>query len=355
MRLLLQPEQVAQRERLLDAAEHIVRDYAAWFGGLRDGRVTLVDLPWRGSRGDRLGDGVATFETRWLVGRASLQPEKAMARAIARLLWSSVVDEHDAELLDELVEYSHGLAVERIYAARFQRPAYSALELRYFGDLLPWTLSRVLLDRAAGLRDIRGRRLLTLERYIGWPALQRALVAVVEQSASHRLSRDDVFGIIGAAAGQDLHWFAAAAFQPNVVFDYAIRDLTTVGATCSGQPCYRTTAVAGRNGAPFTGSSLDAVGPYESGRAVRVAVAFEGGASAVDTWDGRSDAKTFSYESAAPAVSATIDPEDIIALDRRRVNNSRRLGPRPATWMAGWSGRWMVWLQDVFLAYASLV
>src|SRR5262249_43212698 len=126
-----------------------------------------------------------------------------MARANARLLWSSVVDEHDTELLDELVEYSHGLAVERIYAARFQRPAYSALELRYFGDLLPWTLSRVLLDRAAGLRDIRGRRLLTLERYIGWPALQRALVAVVEQSASHRLSRGPLFGVIRPPAGPD--------------------------------------------------------------------------------------------------------------------------------------------------------
>ncbi len=137
--------------------------------------------------------------------------------------------------------------------------------------------------------------------------------------------------------------------------DYAIADVTSVAADCGAPPCFRTTVIARRNGAPFTGSSHEPVGGYESGRAIGLLVTFQGGATATDAWDGRSESKTFVYESPTQAVSAEIDPDHVLVLDSRKVNNSRRLVANAPVAANRWSARWMVWLQDVLLSYASLV
>jgi hypothetical protein len=281
--------------------------------------------------------------------------EADIARGISRQWWSGVVTVDDAALADELVEYSQGLTVERLFADRNSRPGYSFLEASYFGGLLPWTYRGALLDRVAATRGRSGARLLTLERYLGWPALQRGLAAVIEQGRTHPISRDRFFQIVGDTVGQDLGWFSASAFERRDAVDYAIEYVTSVAGDCGGRRCFRTRVTASRHGVPFTGSSREPMGEYDSGRAIRLMVAFADGTTIVETWDGRSETKKLMYESSAPAVLAQVDPDRVLVLDARQTNNSRRVHGTAAVAANRWSAHWMSWLEDLLLSYATLV
>ena len=107
-------------------------------------------------------------------------------------------------------------------------------------------------------------------------------------------------------------------------------------------------------GAEFTGTTAPRVGAFESGRGMQIRIAFEDGSERVDSWDGRDRSRLFTYESASPARSATIDPGDMLLLDTNRTNNSRMRVPAAPEAATKWASRWALWLQDLLLTYASL-
>ena len=62
-----------------------------------------------------------------------------------------------------------------------------------------------------------------------------------------------------------------------------------------------------------------------------------------------------SIDHTSPAVSAQVDPDQVLLLDTNFTNNS--FTTRPQGWRAAnkWSAAWMVWLQDQLLTWAALV
>jgi hypothetical protein len=231
----------------------------------------------------------------------------------------------------------------------------SVLQLTYFGGLVHWTIRGVRLAPENVIRSRDGRAFLTLERYLGKPALQRGLAAAEEASRSQPLSQKEFFGLLGNVVGQDLMWFSHAVFDDGGPIDYAIDSMTSVAAAdCGFEPCIRTSVGDRRTGTPFTGSSREPVGPYEEGRAIVVETTFEDGTVSRDSWDGRSETMSFTYLTRAPAVKAEVDPDHVLVLDESKTNNSRTAAPRTAAAANRWSARWMLWLQNVVLSYAAL-
>jgi hypothetical protein len=53
-------------------------------------------------------------------------------------------------------------------------------------------------------------------------------------------------------------------------------------------------------------------------------------------------------------VSAVVDPDRTVLLDLRQTNNSKSLAPKTGTAASIWSARYMIWLEDLLLNYASL-
>lgn len=360
VRVLLQPEHAAQAERLLDAAVDALAQHRRWLSPYPGDYLTMIDTGWRDATGDRAYPGLITFATRWLVPSTVLAPEAAVVRGISGQWWGGVVSiepEEGPELADALKDYFSGLIVEHLFDVRHQRLAYSTFERTYFGGLIPWTWRDVRVSRASAYRTRGARGFATLERYLGAPVLQRALAAVVDRHTDRRISGGEFFQVAGDAAGQDLRWFEAAVFARADSFDYAIGSVVTVpDATCDAAPCFRTNVISERRGdGQFTGTSTPPVGPYESGRAIVVSVAFADGQAAAETWDGRALTKSMDFRSRAPAVSARVDPDRMLLLDVAQTNNSWTSTPRAASASARWSVIWAVWLQDLLLSYASLV
>jgi hypothetical protein len=360
VRLLLQPEHAPQAERLLDAAVDALALHRRWLSPYPDDHLTMVDTGWRDAISDRAYPGLITFATRWIVPSTTLAPEAAVARGLSAQWWGGMVGidpVEDYALADGLQGYFTAMIVEHLFDVRHQRLASAAFGRAFFGGFIPWTWRGVLVSRASAYRGRAALGFGTLERYLGAPVLQRALAAVIDRHLDERISRREFFRVAGDAAGQDLRWFEEAVFERAGSFDYAVGSVVTVpDASCDTSPCFRTNVVIERRAdGQFTGTSEPPVGPYESGRALLVAVSFGDGQRVVDTWDGRGLSTSLIVRSRVPAVSARVDPDRMLLLDVTQTNNSWTGTPGTARASTRWSATWAVWLQDLLLSYASLM
>ncbi len=260
---------------------------------------------------------------------------------------------------------------------------YSLYEVRELGGFVPWAIRALRLDRdttgldrsafrrqptvpmndAAGTRRARTAKsataLATLERYLGWPVMQRGLSLAVRRFAGQDMTIQQLFATMGDAANRNLSWFVEQAFGSTAVFDFAVAELSSDPADagkCGAGRCFQTTVVVQRVGdALFTGTSQLPVGEFESGRALEIRVLFSDGQEVIERWDGRARSKTFVYLGPSPAVSAQIDPNRTLLLDLNRLNDGRTLQPAPFSVTLPWSVRWTVWLQDLLLTYAFFI
>ena len=380
--LQLHPDHRRHEARIRDAAGEAINQYVEWFGPAPFESLTVETAPpGAPPSADRAGS--IALRPHWLQPDRSLLLEAEIARATARQWWGGAVTMADQSLADGIAEYAQSRTVERIYDRRHQRMSYSTYETRYFGGLVPWAIRALRLDRRtagvgrSGYRhhadvDLRGTApelkaaraakiaagLLTLERYIGWPALQRGLSLAVERYRGRSMSADDFARTIGDAADRDLSWFFNPLFKSTATWDYAVTSISTEArpaSNCGEASCVRSTVVIERLGdAMFTGTVHQPSGDFESGRAVEIDVEFADGQKAQERWDGRAASKTLTFDGPSPVTRAAIDPREVLAMDLYRQNNTRSVAIVDTTTPASWSVRWTIWLQDLLLTHALL-
>jgi hypothetical protein len=309
-----------------------------------------------------------------------MAPELAVARAVGRLRWHEAIPDADLPLwfTRGLVEYSARRAVLPLFEGHNLSPGYAFLEERFFdgfvprfvrirllpetdGDPLPAfranpTVSVQLDPRsAADARSLAAKTVLTLgtlERWLGRPVTDQVIAEFVRDARGRRATITDFSRVATEVSGQNLSWLLDQTFGSSNVFDYGIAALDS---RPDGAGLFETTIVARRYGdGLFTGSSVKPIGPFESGRGVALLVMFESGERRTDYWDGRSREKTFHYRGPSRAQSAVIDPDRTMLLDLARTNNSMTLAPRRDVAASVWSMRYLLWLQDLLLTYASL-
>lgn len=367
--------------RIRDAAAEAIGQYSAWFGPAPFDRLTVSTIG-AGLEPPPEVPGQVTITAHWLQRERSLGLEAEVARAVAKQWWGVSIAMPAQFLSDGIAEYAQSRTLERIYDRRHQRLAYSTYEARYFGGLVPWAIRALRLDRqTAGigratyrrqhdadlrdgdpsLRDARSAKvaaaLLTLERYIGWPALQRGLSLATERYRGRAMSTDDFARTIGDASDRDLTWFFNPLFNDASRWDYSVASVATEPRrdACGPGPCIRSTIIVERLGnAMFSGTIHRPTGEFESGRAIEIEIDFADGQKVTDRWDGRAASKTIVFDGPSPVTRASIDPRDVLALDLTRLNNTRATTATDSNAVITWSARWTVWLQDLLLTHAFL-
>ena len=89
---------------------------------------------------------------------------------------------------------------------------------------------------------------------------------------------------------------------------------------------------------------------------VDVLVVFADGDTVREHWNGRDRWTTFTYDRAARASYAVVDPDRVLLLDVDRTNNSYTTTPILSQAAASkWATKWMVWLQDALTTYAFFI
>jgi hypothetical protein len=366
MRLLLQPEHRAQAQRHFDATAACLRYYGEWFGPYPYGHVTIVDPAYQSDSGGMEYPTLFTAGSRWLAPAAVTQPEGVTVHEAGHQFWYGIVGNNEFEhaWMDEgLNTFSTARTIEQAFT-----PNYHAR--RYFGGFVPWVFYDLPVTRETDGNRLAGYRLVaeadvqatptwrywpgsasaitynktalwlnTLERYLGWPVLQRAMATYFDRWKFRHPRPADFFGVLDEVSGQDLGWFFDEVHRSSNVFDYGVQELTSeaLEAERAGGARFRTVVVANRLGEAFF--------------PVDVVTTFAGGERVTERWDGRDRRRVFVYERPERAVRAEVDPQRVLLLDVNYTNNSRTLAPRGGEASLKWALKWMVWVQDLMLTY----
>lgn len=366
VRLMLQPEHLRQAPRHFEAARAALRYYGEWFGPYPYSRLTIIDPAWQ-SRADGM-----EYPTLFTVGTSLLNPDAdfyspdTVVHEAGHQWWHGVVGSNEFEdaWLDEGInQYANARADAEAGFSRFR------LVHHFFGGFVPWVLRDIPWDRVAFgdlVSSYRGSATIdapstpsyrywpgdpapitysktslwlhTLERALGWPTIQRILSTYFERWQFRHPKLADFFQIANEESGRDLGPFFDQVYRGSSTFDYGVQNVKSVAA---GKDNLRTDVVVRRYG--------DGIFP------VTVLVNFSDGAQTRVSWDGGDRWKLISVDHATAAVSAQVDPDQILLLDTNFTNNSYTAepqGPRAAT---KWATTWMVWLQDQLLTWTFFV
>jgi hypothetical protein len=364
MRLLLQPEHADQAERHFDGTRTTLKYYGEWFGAYPYGHITIVDPAYQSGAGGMEYPTLFTAGTRWLAPAHVTTPEGVVVHEAGHQFWYGIVGNNEFEdaWMDEgFNTFSTARAIAQVYSPNY-------LALRYFGGFVPWVFKDIVISRETDGNRLQGYRrdaksdaqstpsfryfpttggsisynktalwLNTMERWLGWPTLQRVMTAHFAKWQFKHPKPDDFFETASAVSGRNLHGFFDEVYRSSNVFDYGVQDLKTARAGDD----YHTTVVVRRYG--------EAMFPVD------VVVTFRDGERITEHWDGRDRWKLYTYERPAAARSAQVDPSRTLLLDVDYTNNSRTLDPKGEAAATKWAAAWTVWLQDNLLSWVSLL
>ncbi len=365
MRLLLQPEHADQAERHFDATRTTLKYYGEWYGAYPYGHITIIDPAYQSGAGGMEYPTLFTAGTRWLAPSRVTTPEGVTVHEAGHQFWYGIVGNNEFEdaWMDEgFNTFSTARAVAQVYDPNY-------LALRYFGGFIPWVFRDVVINRETDGNRLSGYRrdaksdaqstpsyryfpttggsitynktglwLNTLERWLGWPTLQRIMSTHFDTWKFRHPKPADYFDTVNAVAARDLGWFFDQVYRSSNVFDYGVQNLTSAR---DDRDQFRTNVIVRRRG--------EAIFPVD------VLVTFRDGERVTEHWDGKDRWKLYTYDRRAQALSAEVDPARVLLLDVDYTNNSETLEPQGARAATKWSLKWMVWLQDGLLSWASLV
>jgi hypothetical protein len=364
MRLLLQPEHADQAERHFTATRTALKYYGEWYGAYPYGHITIIDPAYQSGAGGMEYPTLFTAGTRWWIAKGVTTPEGVTVHEAGHQFWYGIVGNNEFEdaWMDEgFNTFSTARAVWQVF-----NPNYYAQ--RYFGGFVPYVFKDIVLTRETDGNGLRGYRataksddgstpsyryfpgsgggitylktalwLNTMERWLGWPTLQRIMSTHFARWQFKHPKPHDFFDIVTEVAGRDLGWYFDQVYRGSNVFDYGVQDLKSEP---DGER-FRTTVVVRRYG--------EAIFPVD------VRVTFRNGETVTEHWSGRDRWKLYVYDRAAKALSAHVDPERVLLLDVNTTNNSRTLEPKAHAAATRWSHTWWVWLEDVLLSYGFFV
>jgi hypothetical protein len=364
MRLLLQPEHAGQAERHFDATRTTLKYYGEWYGAYPYGHITIIDPAYQSGAGGMEYPTIFTAGTRWLAPAGVTTPEGVTVHEAGHQFWYGIVGNNEFEdaWMDEgFNTFSTARAVAQVYDPNY-------LALRYFGGFIPWVFRDIALGRETEGNRLAGYRrdaksdaqstptyryfpttggnitynktalwLNTMERWLGWPTLQRIMAAHFEKWKFRHPKPNDYVETVNAVAGRDLGWYFDQVYRSSNVFDYGVQDLTS--ARDGDQ--YRTNVIVRRYG--------EAMFPVD------VVVTLRNGERMAEHWDGKDRWKLYTYDRSVQALDARVDPDRVLLLDVDYTNNSKTLEPKGGGAATKWSLKWMLWLQDCLLSWVALV
>ena len=371
MRLLLQPEHVAQADRHFRATRAALKYYGTWFGPYPYGHITVVDpvtivnaAAQGGGTGGMEYPTLFTAGTRWFAPWLGQQPESVTVHEAGHQFWYGIVatNEFEHAWMDEgLNTFSTARSLDQAGAFPQQ---FVAVE-RYFGGLAAWAYTDVPWSRAIDGNRLNAYRpvasydaqstptwkywpgsagaitynktalwLATLERMLGWETTQRILATHFQRGAFRHPTPEEFFAIANEVSGQDLTWFFDAVYRSSATFDYGVAQVTSLSR--GGR--LEHDVVVRRYG--------DGIFP------VTVRVTLDDGSAMTERWDGRERWHVLRIEHAAQIDRVEVDPERVLLLDVDYTNNSWSAQPRAAEAAKKWSLRWLTWLEELMLTHA---
>jgi hypothetical protein len=370
LRLFLQPEHRAQKERHLRAARVALTGLTRLLGPYPYATLSVVDPPWgAGGASGMEYPTLITAGTRRFAPAAGQSPESVTVHEIVHQYFQGMLATNEVEepWLDE------GFTVyvtERILAEAYGNPRPIIDVFGWRGTLgiemhRPLDTSRsAFSSRARGAvaspstafssREAYGAvvyrkaalALFTLERLAGREVMDRALRLYVDRWRFRHPTAADFVAVFEEAAGADWSFFFDRVIFQDGTLDYAV----AVASTAPSRAPRGLFGDRGETAPPRAAGGFDSDVRVERrgtiALPVEVELRFEGGRVFRDRWDGTGHWKQYRFGGWPRLVDAVVDPESKLLLDLDRTNNGLRTRPDPRA-ASRWTARSLFWTQNL--------
>ena len=335
IRALIQPEHVAQAERHLRTTKQTMDRFDRWYGPYPYKQITVVDPPTNAFRaGGMEYPTLITGDTTWFMPDGVHVVEEVVEHEFGHQYWYGMVatNEFEDAWLDEGINsYTECKILDDIFG-----PDRSSADLWGITESDDGQQRGFYLDVTD--RDPMGRFayqylngnsyggitygktatvLLTLEKVVGEATMRRAVQTYFMRYRFSHPTKEDFLKTVEEVSGQNLRWYFDQAVYGTAVLDYEILSAVSDRPDWyekhppepkKGETMYRTNVVVHRKG--------DFIFPVD------VLIKFDNGENVRERWDGRDRWVRYSYDKKARLVSAEIDHENAVRMDKNLFNNS---------------------------------
>jgi hypothetical protein len=170
--------------------------------------------------------------------------------------------------------------------------------------------------------------LLTLEGIIGQDTMAKAMRTYFMKYRFTHPTKEDFLKTIEEVSGKNLRWYFNQAIYGSQVLDYEVLNANSFPVHWYEDKDKKDRQKKEKDDAVYQSYvSVHRKGDFVM--PIEVEVKFDNGEKVREHWDGQSRWTRFGYQKKARVVSAEIDPDHTIHLDRDNFNNSRVVGPNP--------------------------
>jgi Peptidase family M1 domain len=335
--LLMSPGNMPSAPRYIKALKGTLRLFDQWYGPYPYDRITVVDPPHGGSdAGGMEYPTLITAGTAWWMPDGLLAPEVVTEHEFGHQYWYGMVatNEFEEAWLDEGINsYTEVKVMDALYGKEtsvmnfpFAHMGETELQrVSYLGEPDMDPISRFAWQ-FIGSNSYGGitygktaTMLITLEKLIGEDTLRNALHTYFMRYRFTHPTGEDFLKTVEEVSGKDLRWYFNQAVYGTNVLDYEVGDAhsdplnwwekhSQFGEDKDKNEVYRTYVTLQRKG--------DFIFPVD------LQVKFDDGYTATEHWDGQDRWVRYHYDRKAKIVSAQIDPQNQITMDRDLFNNS---------------------------------
>ena len=333
IRLLIQPAHMNQADRHMRIMQETMKRFDQWYGPYPYKQITVVD-PLNLRAGGMEYPTLITGDTTWWMPEGLHFMQVVVEHEFGHQYWYAMVatNEFEDAWLDEGINsYTEFKVLNDIYGRdkssmdlwgiteaddASERNGYTEIP-----DLDPLTRFAYQYANGGSYGNVTygktGTVLVTLEKIIGKDTLQRALHTYFMRYRFTHPTKEDFLKTVEEVSGQNLRWFYDQAVYGTQVLDYEILRARSERLDWyvknppeekKGETVYRTMVLVHRKG--------DFIFPQD------VLIKFDNGESVTEHWDGKDRWVRYTYDKKAKLVSAQVDPENAVWLDKNLFNNS---------------------------------
>jgi hypothetical protein len=364
IRLLMQPGHMSQADLHMRIMKETMKRFDQWYGPYPYKQITVVD-PGNLRAGGMEYPMLITGDTTWWMPDGLRLVEQVVEHEFGHQYWYGMVatNEFEEAWLDEGINsYTECKILDDIFGKdksamdlwgitesddSQQRNGYLSAT-----DFDPMTRFAYQYANGSSYGDVTYGKsatvLFTLEKVIGEDTLRRAIHAYFMRYRFTHPTREDFLKTVEEVSGKDLRWFFDQAVYGTNVLDYEIFRarsnrldwyLKNPPKEKKGETMYRTMVLVHRKG--------DFIFPVDT------EIKFDNGESVTEHWDGKDRWVRYMYDKKAKLVSAQIDPESAVHLDKDFFNNSyvseedtraRWKIVNCWTWITQMLSQWLAWL-----------
>ena len=330
--VLISPGDMPSAQRYVQAIKGSLTMFDKWYGPYPYDRITLIDPPHGGDdAGGMEYPTLITGGTSWNMPKGILLPEVVTEHEFGHQYWYGMVatNEFEEAWLDEGINsYTEVKVMDALYGKNSfanlpfaQMSEDQAQRAMYLSDpnkdpiaRLGWkyysnsSYGSITYGKTATM-------LLTLEKVIGEDTMRNALHTYFMRYRFTHPTGTDFINTVEEVSGRDLKWYFDQAVYGTQMMDYEVSN-----AHSDPLKWWETSIDSSKDAVYRTYVSVRRTGDFQF--PVDLVVKFDDGSSATEHWDGQDRWARYQYDRKAKVVSAEIDPQNQVMMDRNWFNNS---------------------------------